>query len=133
MEFLYLKASVLQRTAEKLTDYEQAVLCLLRGEKETRTHKTILLDGMDESYTDAMMEDLIQALGRSRSQLSIWFGWRTEHYYQKETERLSRWIDNVLALPPMGYRYRGRVRQDIRKENRPADAAEKVSRAGAGE
>lgn len=100
MEFLYLKASALQRTAEELTDYEQAVLCLLRGEKETRTHKTILLDGMDESYTDAMMEDLIQALGRSRSQLSIWFGWRTEHYYQKETERLSRWIDNVLALPP---------------------------------
>ncbi|MGN0965727.1 MAG: hypothetical protein ACI4O6_10250 [Dysosmobacter sp.] len=95
-EFLYLHASALQR--EEMTPYERCVAGYLRGEARPSQHRIILLDGMDEVSDTRFFDGLPKLLSRLSepgSNTTVWFGWRTEHYYHQESPDLSRYIENA--------------------------------------
>jgi len=82
-----------------LNDYEKCVKEILLGDQKADGHHLILLDGVDEAYADD--SDALQKLMlniSSLEQVSVWFGWRSEHYYQHETEAVCSLIYNVISL-----------------------------------
>lgn len=99
-DFLYLKANVIQRDENNRTPYEKGVLRILQGETKIRKHKIILLDGVDEVSIDIteFLNNIIATHSEKTSHLTIWFGWRTEHYYTHETEKLRHFVDNVISV-----------------------------------
>lgn len=97
-ELLYLKATVIQCEDSLLTPYQKCVLAYLKGTVKSKYHKIICLDGMDEVLSDSL-NDLIQLILKKPKNITIWMGWRTEYYYQCETDELRQFITNVLSLP----------------------------------
>ncbi len=122
-EFLYLKASSLQCDSLTTSTYEKYVINLLLGKTKTKKHKIILIDGVDEAFVDANDElnDLFTEISNQTSNISVWFGWRTENYYQQETEKIRYFIDNVISVQKWNTTMiKSYVRTYSRKTKQPA-------------
>jgi len=98
-ELLYVKASSLCNDPAQLNSYEKCIRDILLGAQRVNEHHLILLDGVDEAYADdsvALQELMLKISGLE--QVSVWFGWRGEHYYQHETEAVRSLLYNVVSL-----------------------------------
>lgn len=129
-EFLYLHASALQR--EEMTPYERCVAGYLRGEARPSQHRIILLDGMDEVSDTRFFDGLPKLLSRLSepgSNTTVWFGWRTEHYYHQESPDLSRYIENVITLQKWDFRMAERYARNYAKQTRNEKLLEDFNKA----
>lgn len=100
-EYLYLKASSLRKTSAELTSYEDYIIAILTGEiGKPKKHRVILLDEMDEAFVNSPeeLQRFIERLEKKSDKIAVWFGWRSEHYFQFGDIPLQRFLDNVLSL-----------------------------------
>ncbi len=100
-QILYLRASCLNSAPEHLSNYENMVRSLLLGTEKTEESKLILLDGIDEAYIQdtAALDDLIKKI-QALTNVFVWFGWRAEHYYKRETMVTRHLVTDIIALQP---------------------------------
>lgn len=98
--FLYLKAGALVKTYEDLSPYEQGVVSLLHGEQNVEQHRVILLDEMDETFINSMdeLKMVLKKLFQKPKGISIWFGWRSEHFNQKLTPEIQAFLYDILEI-----------------------------------
>ena len=98
--FLYLKAGALVKKYEDLSLYEQGAVSLLHGEQDVERHRVILLDEMDETFINSMndLEKVLKKLFRKPEGISIWFGWRSEHFSQKLTPEIQSFLYDILEI-----------------------------------
>lgn len=98
--FLYLKAGALVKKYEDLSPYEQGVVSLLHGEQNVEQHRVILLDEMDETFINSVndLEKVLKKLFRKPKGISIWFGWRSEHFSQKLTPEIQSFLYDILEI-----------------------------------
>lgn len=98
--FLYLKAGALVKKYEDLSPYEQGAVSLLHGEQDVERHRVILLDEMDETFINSMndLEKVLKKLFRKPEGISIWFGWRSEHFSQKLTPEIQSFLYDILEI-----------------------------------
>lgn len=96
---LYLKASSLCGDSSQLSDYERSVRAILLGTQPANRHYLILLDGIDEAcfHEPAALDELVRGFSGN---VSLWFGWRSEHFYQRRTPEIDRMLFDVLSLNP---------------------------------
>lgn len=99
-EFLYLKATALKMDSVNLSLYERGVIDIIHRKVNSKKHRIILLDAMDEAYSETPfdIDKLLAGIMDKSDNISIWFGWRTEYYNQQETEKLRLFLDDVIAL-----------------------------------
>lgn len=98
--FFYLKAGALVKKYEDLSPYEQGVVSLLHGEQNVEQHRVILLDEMDETFINSVndLEKVLKKLFRKPEGISIWFGWRSEHFSQKLTPEIQSFLYDILEI-----------------------------------
>lgn len=129
-EFLYLHASALQR--DTLSPYERCIVGYLYGEVRPSRHRIILLDGVDEVTSSVFFDSLPEMLSRlseSGSNITVWFGWRTEHYYHQESPALSCQIENVVNLQKWDFSMAQRYSKNYAQQTQNADLLAQFNKA----
>lgn len=98
-EFLYLKADSLSRPENELSKYEKCVKAILFGTQKVSKRKLVFLDGIDEAYADnpEKLNDLIITL-KHVPHVSVWLGWRFEHYNLYENDTIRSFSMDVVKL-----------------------------------
>lgn len=96
-EILYLHASALAK--KECSGYEEGVIGFLLGRRRAKTHKLILLDGIDEEFLDKPEEvyRLLEQMGKNRK-IHVWIGWRKDHYNSCENEALNRFFYETAEI-----------------------------------
>ena len=99
-EFLYLRAQVLEMTTSDLSSYDRKVLSYLKGEIGSSKHRVIIVDGMDELFSEVSKEinSIIAYHASKNSNINIWFGWRSEYNKAYESEPLRYFTDHIISL-----------------------------------
>lgn len=99
-DFLYLRAGALLENNMNISLYDCAVVSLLYGKLMPEGPKVVLLDEMDEAFTNSDKElvKVVSKLLNKPKHISIWFGWRSEHFYQKVTSDLQSFLYNILEI-----------------------------------
>ena len=121
LDFLYLKATALRNPENLMSEYEKGVRALLTGRTKSSDPKTILIDGMDEAFVGSSeeLQKAIIEVERRPGNITVWFGWRTENYYEQETTTLQRMLDNVISIDAwkneMVEKYVGNYAQQMQK------------------
>lgn len=100
--FLYLKAGALLKEDKDLSPYERGVITLLFSALagQPAMPKVLLLDEMDEAFVDSpeALKEKLSILFQKSPNISIWFGWRAEHFYQKLTPELQSFLYNIMEV-----------------------------------
>lgn len=99
---LYLKASCMKASLSELSDYEKNVREILEGRK-VKEPVLVLLDGIDEAFVDDILSSELDKLMKQivcLERVSVWFGWRSEHYHKQETEAIRHGIVDIISVQP---------------------------------
>lgn len=101
LKFRYLHARALTSPIGELRAYQISIRSLLLNGAEDDSGHVILLDGIDEAYSnnDKELEGLINSIDRLKN-TSVWFGWRRDHLNRNETEVLRQITDDIVSLEP---------------------------------
>lgn len=101
LKFLYLHAKALTSPIGELRPYQISIRSLLLDGAEDDSGHVILLDGIDEAYSnnDKELEGLISSIDRLKNTY-VWLGWRSDHLNRNETEVLRQMTDDIVSLEP---------------------------------
>ena len=99
LKFLYLHAKALVSPTYELRPYQMFIRTLLQNGIEGSSEYVILLDGIDEAYSNNEKElnKLINTIDRLKN-ITVWFGWRKDHLNRNETEILRQMTDDIVLL-----------------------------------
>ena len=101
LRFLYLHAKALVCPISELRPYQMFVRSLLLKGAERGSEYVVLLDGIDEAYSnnEKQLNELINSIDGSKN-IAVWFGWRRDHLKRTETEVLRQMTDDIILLEP---------------------------------
>lgn len=101
LRFLYLHAKAIISPVNELRPYQIFIRSLLLNGTEGNSEYVILLDGIDEAYSnnEKELDNLINSIDRLKN-TSVWFGWRRDHLNRNETEVLRQMTDDTVLLNP---------------------------------
>lgn len=97
--FLYLHARALFSPISELRPYQLFVRSLLQYDTDCDADYIVLLDGIDEAYSNNEKElnRLINSIDKLKA-TTVWFGWRKDHLNRNENEVLRQMTDDIVSL-----------------------------------